>query len=920
MTVEFRVLGRIEARVDGGLIDLGHARQRCVLATLLIEANRPVPIGQLLERVWMGRHPQRARNAVSSYISRLRQALAGTDEAIIDRVAEGYVLRVDPQAVDLHRFRQLVIRAGAATNDEHSVALFTQALDLWQGEAFATLDTPWFNTVRNGLDAERLAATLDRNDTLLRLGQHAKLLGDLYTHTVAYPLDERLAAQFMLAKYRCGRQADALNHYQQIRARLIDELGADPGSALQHLHQQILTADPAIASTVAITVEPPVPRQLPAPPSRFRGRAGELAELDAIFATASERATSQVVVCGTAGVGKSALALHWAHRMARHFDDGQIYLNLRGFDPSGTALPPDEALRTLLGSLAVPPQQVPPSLDAQAALYRSRLAGKRVLVILDNARDVEQVRPLLPGGPGCMVVITSRNQLTGLIAAGAHPLMLDLLSHNEARDLLVDRVGQHRALAEPEAIEDIVTYSTRLPLALTIIAARAVTHPDFPLEKLAAELCGIYSGLDVLADADPDIDVRAAFSCSYRALGTASAGLFRLLGLHPGPDFTTFAVASLAGAPVSSVRPMLAELARSHMITEHLPGRYTLHDLLRVYARELTLSHDSDTERHLAGHRILDHYLHTGHTADRLLNPHRDRIALPPASAGVVPEGLYDADHATAWFAAEHQVLLAAIDQAAHTGFDRHAWQLPLVIASFLGRRGHWYDWAGTQRQALDAALRSADQSAQAHAHRGLARAYVRLERYDDAAVHLGQALELFHSLGDRIDEAQTYLNMGWALERQGRHQEAIAPAQKALDLYRAANHRTGLASTLSALGWYLIHLGDYERAIAHCEQSLVHFQEIGDNHSVAATLDSLGYAHYHLGQYRQAIEYYEEALSHFTKLNDRYNEAELLLHMGEAFDAIGDRHAARRAWKRAADLLDQIGHPNAGQVRARLP
>ncbi len=464
MAVEFRLLGDVEAHIDGRLVEIGHARQRCVLVALLVEANRPVPIDQLIDRVWGDRPPHRARNALSGYLSRLRQVLASAGGVQIVRQPGGCVLKVDPMSVDLHRFHRLVVQARTAEQGK-AAALFEQALGLWRGDAFATLDTPWLNLIRNTLDVTRLAAELDRNDIALDRGQHASLLSELTASAAAHPLDERLAGQLMLARYRCGRQAEALEVYKQVRQRLIEELGTDPGKPLQELHRQILAADPALPAVGPAIRSPrgsalsPVPRQLPAPLRSFTGRAQELAELDALLTAAGDQPTTVVItaVSGTAGVGKTATAVHWAHRIADRFPDGQLYLDFRGFDPSGVMVTPAEAVRTFLDTFEVPPQRIPASLDAQFGLYRSLLADCRMLIVLDNARDVGQVRPLLPGAPGCMALVTSRNELTGLVATeGAYPLPLDLLTPAEARDLLARRIGPERVEAEPTAADEIV--------------------------------------------------------------------------------------------------------------------------------------------------------------------------------------------------------------------------------------------------------------------------------------------------------------------------------------------------------------------------------------------------------------------------------------------------------------------------------
>lgn len=545
--MEFGLLGAVEVRVGGRDLDVGHARQRCVLAALLVDANRLVPVDVLVDRVWGEQVPHRARNAVAGYVSRLRQVLPG--EVRIAGRQGGYALTADPMSVDLHRFGLLVQRARVEPGN--AVALLTDALGLWRGEPFSTLDTPWLASVRSALEARRLAALLDRNDLVLEQGRHTELLADLDALAEVFPLDERLAGQLVLALYRCGRQADALWRYERIRARLADELGADPRHELRSLHRKILTAELA----------PPV-RPVPPRSREFTGRARELAALDA--ALSGRRPV--VAVTGMAGVGKTALAVQWAHRVADRFPDGQVHVDLRGFG-SEVALTPAEAMRTVLEAVS-----------ASTREYRNALADKRVLIVLDNARDAQQVRPLLTGGPGCLVVITSRNRLTGLVATdGVNPVVVEPLSTEDSRQLLADRLGTPL----DSAAEEVITRCAGLPLALTVVAARAVCT-GFPLRVIVEEL---RAGLDSFDGGDSAADVRTAFSWSYRALGPEAARLFRLLGPHPGPDISAENAAVLFGTP--RVRPLLAELTRAHLLVERRPGLFVLHDLLRAYAVEL---------------------------------------------------------------------------------------------------------------------------------------------------------------------------------------------------------------------------------------------------------------------------------------------------------------------------------------------
>lgn len=530
------------------------------------------------------------------------------------------------------------------------------------------------------------------------------------------------------------------------------------------------------------------------------------------------------------------------------------------------------------------------------------------------------MRPLLPGAPTCLVLVTSRNQLSGLVAAeGAHPITLDLLTEDEARQLLTRRLGADRVAAEPDAVTEIITACARLPLALAIVAARAATEPHLPLHTLADQLRDSSDRLEALRTDDPATDVRAVLSWSYQALTPAAARLFRLLGLHPGPDTSAAAAASLAALPLPEARSLLGELTRANLLSEHVPGRYTFHDLLRAYATERAHRLDPAQQRHAATHRMLDHYLHTAYTADRLLSPARDPITLTPPQPGIIAEHLTDYQQALDWCTVEHSVLLAAVDHAAATGLDTHTWQLAWTLDNFLNRRGHWHDWATTGQAAVAAAGRLADPTAQVSAHRFLARAYIRLGRLDDADTQLRHALDLYTQTGDLAGQAHTHYGLGQVWERRGRPAEALHHSQLALDLYQAVGNRRGQALALNSVGWYHTLLGDHQQALTHCDQALTLLQELDDRDGQAHTWDSLGYAHYHLGHHTQAITCYQHAIDLSRDLGDRYFEADTLTRLGDTHHTTGNPKAAHDAWQHALTILEQIDHPDAQAVRVKL-
>ncbi|CCH17610.1 Transcriptional regulator, SARP family [Micromonospora lupini str. Lupac 08] len=670
----------------------------------------------------------------------------------------------------------------------------------------------------------------------------------------------------------------------------------------------------------------PVPRQLPPALPGFVGRAAQLAQLDAACAGPDtsgddDRAPATVVtLSGTAGVGKTTLAVHWAHRVADRFPDGQLYVDLRGFDSTGTVVTAVEAVRGFLEALEVPPERIPTHLPAQVGLYRSLLAGRRMLVLLDNARDADQVRPLLVGSPTCLVLVTSRNRLAGLVAAeGARPVGVDLLSAAEAWQLLARRLGADRLAVEPQAVDEMIERCARLPLALAVLAARSAAHPAFPLATLAAELRGAPRPLDSFDAGDAGTDVQAVFSWSYRSLTPQAARLFRLFGCHPGPDIGVAAAASLAGLPREQVPRLLTELAHAHLVTEHAPGRFGAHDLLRAYAAEQAERLDPAEARRAAIRRGLDHYLHTAHAAALLLQPGRDPVTLAAAPPGVAPEEITDHAQALAWFTVEYPVLLAAVAHARRAGFDGHAWQLAWTLVDFLQRRGRWPDLAVAQRTALAGARRAGDRLGQANAHRDLARVLSRLGRVDEAASNYRQALALFGALGDHTGQARTHRAFGAMLDGLGRYAEALDHVRRALALYRDAGHLAGEASARNAVGWAHAQLGQYRPALAHCEQALALLRRTGDRHGEANTWDSLGFIHARLGDHREAIRCYGRALRLYRRISDRYDEADTLSRLGESRHAAGDPAGAARTWRRALGILDDLGHPDSERVRDLL-
>jgi DNA-binding SARP family transcriptional activator len=717
--MQFGILGPLLVRDGNTVVEVLAARQRVLLADLLVHAGQAVSAGALVETVWDGAPPAGGAATLRTYVMRLRRALGPDAGSRVVARYPGYLIDAREQEVDLLRFTALCREGGAAVRArawERASAVLAEALGLWRGAPLA--DVPSHILHRDEvprLEQLRLQALEWRIEVGLHLGRHRELVTELQTLAVDHPLRERFQAQLMLALHRCGRQAEALEAYRNARMALVADAGVEPGLDLQQLHQRILHANPDLtAPTLADGDEPAVltgpatplvPRQLPAAVPHFAGRMDALETLDRLMEPATRTGGAVIsVIGGTAGAGKTALAVRWAHQVAERFPDGQLYVNLRGFGPSDTPMTSAEAIRGFLDALQVPADRIPAETGTRAGLYRSVMAGRRMLVVLDNARDADQVRPLLPGSPGCVVLVTSRSQLAGLIAAeGASVLTLDVLSGAEARALLAGRLGTARIEGEPEAAADLADACARLPLALSIVAARAATRPGFPLSALAVELRRGPNPLDRLDTGDPVTSIRAVFSWSYEDLDAAAARMFRLLGVHPGPDVSASAAASLADVPLDQARRALTELAGAHLVTEHAPDRFAFHDLLHAHAAELAQFCDSDTELRAALHRALDHYLHTSNAATMLLHPDRQPpIAAPaPPQPGTCPEAIADRSHALDWWAAEHRVLLAVIGLAARTGFEKHARQISQALAAILDVCGYSHDVAIARHAAL---------------------------------------------------------------------------------------------------------------------------------------------------------------------------------------------------------------------------
>ncbi len=793
--------------------------------------------------------------------------------------------------------------------------------------------------------SERLSSLAEAAAVVRTLEDLAALLRDLRRRHARGRRDSSLTYRELAAK--TGFSVTAIAEYFTARTlpptgrfdALLELLSATPAErrALATARDRIEEANhqaksrrpasaPAAAAPRRAALSGEVPRQLPAAPRIFTGRARELAYLDATLEKQSQAGGMLVisVIGGMGGIGKTWLALHWAHRHLNRFPDGQLYVNLRGFDPTGQPLTSATAVRGFLEALGVPPAAIPVGQDAQAALYRSLAVGKRMLIVLDNARDTAQVAPLLPGGPLCTVLITSRRQLAGLIAThGAQSMTLDVLPGDEARQLLARHLGRTRLAAEPGAASTLLSCCAGLPLALSIVAARAATHPHLSLTALAGELSDTTGRLDALDAGEPQADLRAVLSWSSSALSTDAARAFGLLGIAPGPDIALAAAASLLALPPATTRSLLRELDHARLIQRHAPERYRMHDLLRLHAAEEARRHHTQSERMAALRRLVDFYVHTACAGTRLRAAHGTVPLLGEPAPGCVAHPLPTPDSALAWFDSEHASLLAAQQLAQCHGWDTEACYLAWALDPYHRRRARLEDQVTTWQRAVTCAHHLHDQTIRAQAHQMLGDACAQLGRTTDALHHLSQALALAEHAQDIVGQGEIHHSLGGAWERHGDDRRALKHARQALVIFQALDDTFRQGRALNGVGWLQTRLGDYAEARANCQAALARLRQVpsgkgrlGESH----TLDSLGYIAYCLREYDQAVDYYHQALAICRAEGNSMLEADILHCLAETHLARRDPSEARDIWQQAREIYaTQHRYAEAQRVQQRL-
>jgi DNA-binding SARP family transcriptional activator/tetratricopeptide (TPR) repeat protein len=917
----FSVLGPVRARRGPAELDLGPNQQRAILSLLVVRANQLVTNEDLIELLWERDPPGSALNVIHKYVGSIRRLLepdleARTSGHWLTRHGTAYRLAADETTSDLIAFRRLVEEARAAHavgRPADALDLLMQALALRHGACGEGLDLhgrhrDYFTTV----DQEYVSAVAAAAEAALASSQALRILPLLRRVAAGEPWNESLQARLMLVLAATGQQALALSHYQAVRERLSSELGVDPGRELRTAHRRVLRQEMPTAAVMgagdAMTSGPfPLvpPAQVPADLPAFAGREPELSQVAQMLDP--DGGCPIVGICaidGMAGIGKTTFAVHWAHQVAKYFQDGQLYLDLRGFDASGSATSPLAALHTLLYSLGVPAGHIPDGLDARAGMYRSLLAKRRVLIVLDNARDVRQLRPLLPGSPGCLVIATSRNPLTGLaMTDGARLLRLGLLPLPTARQALERRLGSARIAAEPEAAKEIIRRCGRLPLALAIVAARAA-HPGFTLAAIAADLRRSQGRLDGFDAAGVAADARTVFSWSYQHLSPQAGRLFRLLSLHPTADITVAASASLLGVPPHQAAGLMAELTSTALLTEHQPGRYSCHDLIRTYARELLESAGTDQERRAALARLLDHYLLSSRAAQAALEPQTEPAALRDPQPGVTPERFYDYESAMSWFTTERRVLNALVALTAESDLGFPAWKLAMTLRQFYRWRGFFCDWMQAMEAALAAAVRDGDLAGQGHVLRSLAGANFHLGRPEEALRCLERAQDIYNVLEYRTEHAYLHAMFGEVFTSQGKLDLAIEHSQKALALYREAGYRGGEVRAIADIGIAHRALGAYPEAVSYLEHGITLAREAGTLPLEGKTHKELGIVLSKLGHHRRAMKELGRALALLRRLGYRPQEAETLLALGDALSAQGLEEEACDARQQAFTIL----------------
>lgn len=909
--MEFHLLGPVELWADGRRRELGTAKERLVLAILLLSPGQLVTAETLIDHLWDTGPPAKPRTSLYSYVARLRDRLAQAgDDVELPFRSGGYVLEVDETTIDVHRFQLLRAQARAIAHsgdDEHAIELYREAAELWRGEPLADLSGEWVLRTRKSIEDQLLAATFERVDIELRNGRHSDLVGELSDLAARYPYEEQLIERLMRALYGCGRQAEALRVYRRTRARLVDEIGTEPNPRLRELHQRILQGDRSLLYVPATRLDASGPPNTLPRDVQITGRRSDLRRLleglqhrDRSDDPAAPVA-NVITIDGMPGVGKTTLAIRLAHELAPHYPDAQLFLNLHAHDVGMEPMDPATALGTLLRSLGVPHGRIPQALDDRTALWRTQLARSRVLIVLDDAAGSDQVLPLLPGSPGCLTIVTSRRRLVGLDDVRSHSL--DVLPPEDAAALFTNVVGPDRRMSDKD-LAAVVRRCGRLPLGISIAGSKLRQHSAWTIADLLARL-EYGRRLDELSAADRA--VTAVFEMSYRGLSARQREAFRVFGLHPGPAFTIHAATALIRADQAEAERILEDLHERHLLNEPDRGRFSFHDLLRDYALRLAARETPEEERHAAVRRVLDFYISGSDQADRLLYPQRRRIEIAETHPAPALPALTTKSQAQHWFTDEFDNLLSAAQYAAQRGWATHAAHFGHVLATYLESSGYWSEAAALHARAITAWSNIGDKKGMALALADLSLVRFRSGEYDDALEHAEKTLTIYQSVGDRSGEAEILDHIGAIRWHQSRFADALASCRLALDIWRSLKDQRGIAKGLDHSAIYLEYLGRYREASGARQRALAIYSAVGDLHGRQMALNNMGDLRLRFEDVEAALDYYEEAAAIKSEMGPQH-KAILLGNMGNIYQRIDRFEDALESYRKALQIHREIG------------
>ncbi|MFK8910556.1 BTAD domain-containing putative transcriptional regulator [Streptomyces sp. YS-3] len=953
--LRFGVLGPVRAWRGSEALPSGSPQQRALLAALLLRDGRTATAAELIDAIWGDEPPSQALAAIRTYASRLRKALG---PGVLVSESGGYAIRLTSGVLDLAGAQELAAeaeKARAGGDQTRARELLKAALALWTGEPLAGIPGPHADTERTRLVEWRLQLTEARLDMELDAGCHAEAVSELTALTAAYPLRERLRELLMLALYRSGRQAEALAVYADTRRLLADELGVDPRPELSRLQQRILQADEDLARPAEAPAAPAPVRaaQLPASVPDFTGRVAFVQELSARLAAAGSTVMAVSALAGIGGVGKTTLAVHVAHAARPHFPDGQLYVDLQGTGPR--ACEPEAVLGAFLRALGTPDASIPDSLEERAALFRSTLDGRRVLVLLDNARDAAQVRPLLPGTAGCAALVTSRIRMLDL--AGAYLVDLDVMSPEEALQLFTRIVGEERVGAERQSALDVVAACGFLPLAIRIAASRLASRRTWTVSVLAAKLADERRRLDELQAGD--LAVKATFELGYGQLEPAQARAFRLLGLPDGSDISLAAAAAVLDLPLQETEDLLESLVDTSLVESAAPGRYRYHDLVRLYARACAeRDEDPPSERAEAMSRLLDFYLATAARVYAIERP-GDRLVEHLAPTQYPGLTFTDGHAAVDWLYAEANCLLACLHQcAADPAMLRRAVDLLWAAKDLAESGANSRQYETTAAAVRDAGHRRGDASAEARARLALSTVLLVSGRFEQADEEARVSALLAREAGDPMPAGAAPTDRGIIAFYQNRHADGERFLQEAIENYRADGNRPGEASALCNLSRIHVNMGRTASAVELAQRGLDIFSEMGlalrcanGRFALGIALTRAGRLDEALSQLGQALEVFQEnrhrlwegtthfriAEAHFAArrparaaqhaeqalalrcIGGEWMRGNVLTTLGRALDQLGQADRARACWREALAIYESTGAAEAKDVRQLL-